>query len=380
MKTAGACLLLITLIVAPCAAGQPNAPVQPRIEVSRLDALLAAGDNAGAEAILNALEPELARNERLAFDTIYVLIGRGRFPEARAEWNRLAPRLRESLRSQPDPPTAADGTAGAVITRSRPDTTDDGRRLGEALFTEGLLTARGGKKQEALTLLQQADGYGFPPLDSPLMLLAGDCLRELQEYDLSANAYREFLKREPASIPARLGLSMALYAARRFPAAEAELGALLRLAPDTPIANYALGAVLFEQNRYDEARRYLTRELEIDPRCTACLSRLAHIAYLDGDDTQSQSLLARATALDPDDVEAHMVLGLLACRGGRYAEAVDHLSRVVARSPSYSVAQYQLAMAYRRAGDADKAREHFEAYQRLLQDQKAREIGFRGEK
>ena len=42
-------------------------------------------------------------------------------------------------------------------------------------------------------------------------------------------------------------------------------------------------------------------------------------------------------------------------------------------------ARYQLAMAYRRVGNAEKAREQLLAYQRLLEEQKAREIGFRGE-
>ena len=259
--------------------------------------------------------------------------------------------------------------------------TEEGqRRLAEALFTQGLLIARGGEKAEALRLLQQADGYGFPPLDSPLMLLAADCLRDLQEYDLAANAYRELLKRQPSNIAARLGLATSLYAARAFAAAQRELEELLRLAPKTPLAHYTLGAVLIDQNRYDEARLHLQRELELNPRCTACLSRLAHLAYLQGDDRRCESLLGEATALDPEDVETHMVSGLLAFRTGRYPAAIDHFSQVVKRLPAYSVAQYQLAMAYRRVGDAEKAREHFDAYQRLLKEQKAREIGFRGEK
>jgi len=69
---------------------------------------------------------------------------------------------------------------------------------------------------------------------------------------------------------------------------------------------------------------------------------------------------------------------MLASRGGRYDEAVQHLARVVAQAPVYAKAQYQLALAYRRSGNTTKAREHQEIYDRLIQEQKARSIGVRG--
>jgi tetratricopeptide (TPR) repeat protein len=364
-RAAGAVLAIATLAaVAAPARGQPVEGTADRQELVRLDTLLAAGDAAQADALLVSLAPELAKDDRLAYDTIYVLVRRGRIAEARAQWNRLATRLQETLRAQP-----GEGEAGA----------DGRRRLGEALFTQALLVAQDGGKDEALKLLGQADGYGFPPLDSPLMLLAADCLRGLNEYGLAASAYREFLARSPSSVPAHMGLATTLYAARKFDAARLELEELLRRAPSTAGAEYLLGAVLVELNRYEEARAHLERELGLDPRCLGCLSRLAHVEYLEGRDPECERLLARAAALDPNDVETRMVSGLLAFRAGRYDAAVGHLSFVVERSPAYMAARYQLAVAYRRVGNAEKAREHLQAYQRLLDEQKAREIGFRGQ-
>jgi tetratricopeptide (TPR) repeat protein len=360
-----ACLICLVL---PAMVAAQTAPLRHGKEIARLDALLAAGDTTAAETLLASLAPELAKSDRLAFDTIYVLVGRGRIAEARAQWNRLAPRLQEGLK--PAPGTSS--TPAAAKAREQ--------RLGEALFTQGLLTARGGDKAEAIRFLQQADGLGFPPLDSPLMLLAADALRDLQEYDLAAGAYREFLKLSPSNVAARLGLGTSLYASGRMTAAQKELEEALRLAPKTPRANYTLGSALFDLKQYDEARVRLERELEIDPRCAPCLSRLAHVAYLDGNDQQAGLLLARAKALDPEDLEARMVSGLLAFRTGHYDVAIDHLSRVVAVAPAYSAAHYQLVMAYQRTGNGTEAREHLEIYQKLLKDQKARELGFRGDK
>jgi tetratricopeptide (TPR) repeat protein len=176
-----------------------------------------------------------------------------------------------------------------------------------------------------------------------------------------------------------MGLATVLYAARQVDAARVELEEVLRRAPSTAGANYLLGAVLVDLLRYEDARTHLERELGRDPRCIACLSRLAHVAYLEGRDPDCEALLRRAAAIDPDDVESRMIAGLLAFRAGRYDAAIEHLSFVVDRSPAYMAARYQLAMAYRRAGQPEKAREHLQAYERLLAEQKAREIGFRGQ-
>jgi Flp pilus assembly protein TadD len=70
---------------------------------------------------------------------------------------------------------------------------------------------------------------------------------------------------------------------------------------------------------------------------------------------------------------------MLANRAGRYDQAIRYLTKVVGASPSSMKAQYQLAIAYRRSGAADKAREHQEIYNKLILEEKARTIGVRGE-
>ena len=341
-------------------------PRSSAAELAVLDAALLRGDSAATESLLRRLQPAIDADERLAFDTIYVLLGRRRFSEAKDQWNRLAPRLQASLQGP------SGGTPSAAAEKERQ------RRAAEALFVQALLAARAGPKDEALRLLRQADGYGFPPLDSPLMVLAGDCLFELQEPALAAQAYREVLGHAPGNATARLGLGLSLYASGQLGAAEKEIEQALRQDPDLPQAHYALGAVLFDQKRGDEARAHLERELARDPGCVGCMARLAHLAYLSGDDRQCESWLARSRALDPADVETNLVAGMLDNRAGRYDQAIERLSRVVEQGPGLIQAQYQLALAYQRRGDAGKAREHMEIYDRLIQEQKARSLGVRG--
>jgi tetratricopeptide (TPR) repeat protein len=305
-------------------------------------------------------------DDRLALDAIYCLLGRRAFPEARDLWNRIGRRIQESVRN----------ASGRSLTPAADRELQ--QRVAEAWFVQGLLAARFGGKDEALRLLRDADGLGFPPLDSPMMILAADCLSELQEPALAAQAFQEVVKRSPGNVPARLGLGVSLYSGGQLAAAEKELEEVLRRAPRTPRANFYLGAVLFEQKRGDEAQVRLERELALDPRCSGCMAKLAHVAYLKGDDRQCEAWLAKAVALEPGGLETNLVSGMLESRAGRYDEAIRHLSRVVELSPGYATAHYQLALAYQRSGNAQKAREHRQVYDRLIQEQKARSMGVRG--
>jgi tetratricopeptide (TPR) repeat protein len=348
------------------ASAAPRFPERRDVQLALLDSYLAAGDSAAASALLDRLEPELDGDERFALDTTYCLLGRRRFPEARTQWSRVAARVQESMNAASGRPLSPEADRELK------------RRVGEVLFVQGLLTARLGEKDDALELLGQADGLGFPPLDSPLMMVAADCLYELDEPALATQAYREVVKHAPKNAEARLRLGVSLYSSGKLGDARRELEQVLRQDPDHRRANYHLGAVLFEQKQTGEAKRRLERELARDPRCVPCLAKLAHLAYLEGDARGCRSWLEKATALEPDDLETNLVSGMLEIRVGQYDRAIRHLTRVVERRPDSIRGQYQLAVAYQRSGNADKARAHREIYDRLIQEEKARTIGVRG--
>jgi len=367
--SAGRAVLLVALAAATCAlapaGSQETRPLSSRNQqdLKRLDDHLAAGDAAAAAAALQELQPRLDADERLALDAIYVLLGRQRVAEAKEQWNRLAPRLQQAI---------ADSRPGATAERARQ------RRAAEALFVQGLLGCRADSKASALRDLEQADGYGFPPLDSRLIVLAANCLVELHEPALAAQAYRAFLERTPGDSDARLRLGASLLLSGQVGAADPELARALAETPRSPQAHYWMGALRFQQKRYDEARERLEQALSLDPRCVDCMAQLAHVAYLAGDDPLCESFLKQAEALDPAHVETNLVAGMHANRSGQYALAIQHLKGVVERAPGSARAQHQLALAYRRSGDAERAREHQAVYERLLKEQRETSLGERG--
>ena len=192
------------------------------------------------------------------------------------------------------------------------------------------------------------------------MLLAADCLSDLQEHALAAQAYREVLeahagRRDGAAASGRRPLLVRAARGR----GEGAPGRCSGRRPDTPQAHYFLGAVLFEQKRTDEARTHLERELALDPRCAGCLAKLAHVAYLAGDDRQCESLARAGGGARPGATSRRTWSpGCSRTEAAATTRRSEHLSRVVEQAPGYAKAQYQLALAYQRSGNAAKAREH----------------------
>jgi tetratricopeptide (TPR) repeat protein len=330
-----------------------------------LDSCLASGDSAKAAALLQRLQPELDSDPRFAFDAVYRLVEHRELPLARDLWNRIAGRVRDKVQ-------AASGRTLDVDARRELE-----REMGEAAFVQGLIAAAARQKDEAVQFLKIADGFGFPPLDSPQMVLAADALYALEEYQFAGQAYQEVVKHNPDDEQARLRLAACLQSSGQLDTAKNELESLLQRHPDHAEANYDLGAVLLDLKREDDARERLERALTLDARCHRCMAKLAYVAYLAGDDQQCQAWLDKAMALDPTWVETNLVAGMLANRTGRYDAAVRHLSRVVEEFPGHTQAQYQLALAYRRLGDAEKSKQHLDLYNRLILEHKAQTLGTR---
>jgi tetratricopeptide (TPR) repeat protein len=330
-------------------------PKRHDVHLALLDSYLVRGNAKKATALLQRLEPELASDVRFAFDAIYYLLQYRQAALAQEQWRRVHGQIQ--ARTQQGSGPAAQ------------------RNLGEDLFVQGLLAAAAQQKDEAMRLLHLADSHGFPALDSRQILMLADTLYELQEDGLAVPTYQEYLQHWPEDKQARLHLAVSLQACNQPLAAQEQLEHVLRQDPRFPEANYYLGTVLFDQKRKDEAKARLDQELKLNPRCHPCMAKLAHVAYLAGDDQSCESWLRRAAALDPAWAETNLVYGMLEIRAGKHESAIEHLSKVVEQFPDHTQAHFQLAIAYQRGGNAEKALEHANVFKKLSQEQKAQTVG-----
>jgi tetratricopeptide (TPR) repeat protein len=321
------------------------------VHLKLLESYLLREDASAVTALLARLQPELDSSDRFAFDAIYCLLRHRQSALAHAQWQRIDARVQKKAASAspPAPPP----------------------EVAEALFVHGLLATAAGQKEEALRLFHRAVSQGLAPLEPPQMLLLADSFYWLEEFGLAVDAYRAAVQRLPGSVQARLRLGASLYWTSQLPQARDELDLVLRENPRQPEANLYLGLVLFALKRTDEAQECFLRELALDPGCGVCLCKLAHLAYMAGDDRQAESWLEKAVAVGSASPEIDLVYGMIASRAGKYDVAIRRLSKAVERMPQFPQAQLQLATAYQRSGNAEKAQEHFALYRQLIAAQKA---------
>jgi tetratricopeptide (TPR) repeat protein len=80
---------------------------------------------------------------------------------------------------------------------------------------------------------------------------------------------------------------------------------------------------------------------------------------------QIESLLQKAVHLDPKLGAAYLQLGIIYAERGDSPKAIASYEEAVAATPEVPDAHYRLAQAYRQSGDAAKARQELQIFQRL---------------
>ncbi len=321
-----------------------NAEVQLKL----LDSYLALGEKTKGLKQLERLGPGLIRDEKLRFQAAYLLIKYGLIEAAREQTDKLGP--------VPEPSTPAPGRKDA--------------RLGELFFLRGLIAASEEHRAEAMKYLQAADRQDFPPRDSYQMLILADALDRMREMRLAWQAYEEYLKHFPTDVDARMKLGLVYSSLGVLDAAQQAFEQVRAADLRYPQVHYHLGDVQFLKNQLDEAEASFKEELKNDPECGPCFAKLARICYQRGEDSEADKYLNQAKKRDPDWPETRLVSGLVAGRKGLYEQAIKDFKFVVAKLPDFPTGHLQLSISYSRAGQPEKARQHREIYNQLIQAQK----------
>ncbi|MBT8419765.1 MAG: tetratricopeptide repeat protein, partial [Gammaproteobacteria bacterium] len=148
------------------------------------------------------------------------------------------------------------------------------------------------------------------------------------------------------------------HAHRLYAAAEAcYRNAEILLAQDTRWP-YLLGYLYQQQAKLDDAARDYRRTLALYPNYTPAQLRLAQVLLGIGDTDEAEQLLKAISSVPQFESASAFWLGKAALTKGRYAEAVEWLTRAGNKQPTASRIHYQLAMAHRGLGNIDAARQH----------------------
>jgi tetratricopeptide (TPR) repeat protein len=294
---------------------------------------------------------------------IYTLVRYGKLKLAQSELDKITARLQPDLQRLTGQESKSPALQALKI------------EAGEVYFIGGMIAASRDDYREAVRLFQAADRYDFPARNSVQMEMLGEAFYRMGEYQLSIQAYETYAKYSPLDPDARMYLGLSYYSSAMFPRARENFQKVLEQAPKTPSVHLYLGLSLLEEKSNEEARREFLEELKSEPRSYQAMAELAYLDYLAGDNVRCGEWLEKARPLKPDWIETNMVSGLLHNRMGQFDRAIQYLELVVKEKPNHYKAHFQLALAYRRTGNESKAKEHADIYDRLIAEEKSRQLG-----
>ena len=178
-----------------------------------------------------------------------------------------------------------------------------------------------------------------------------ETLRLQQRHDEALALYREALETDSRFAPAIAGMGITFFELRRYEEAIEWIERALAVAPELPEASSLhrlTGRALQELGRLQEAAERFARTLELDPRNTEALDRLAFLRFNAGNYDEAIGYYRALLDVDPADATAHSNLGVALLNLERYEEAARSLERSLELDPEQQVARAALTEIRRR--------------------------------
>ncbi|MCH2379021.1 MAG: tetratricopeptide repeat protein, partial [Pedosphaera sp.] len=147
-------------------------------------------------------------------------------------------------------------------------------------------------------------------------------------------------------------------------AALAELERALELDPKNPRLIEALGSGLFQQERFEEARRQFRHLIELQPRNAMAYTRLAMTSYVTDRYDEFESALGLAMEIDPELPEMLHFMGKINLDQERHYDAGRIFGKLVELEPTNVQNLLALAMCLYQGGQTEAAKD---TYERALQ-------------
>jgi tetratricopeptide (TPR) repeat protein len=174
----------------------------------------------------------------------------------------------------------------------------------------------------------------------------------------AVESLRQLLATDPDDAEGHALLAIALYNLRRLHAARYEAGAAVALAPESPLAHYAMGTVETGARHFAAAESHFQQALAHEPHAPGLLRALAGLYALWGRRERVQPLLLEALALEPGDPATLIALGEHALQQGRPDEAGERALAALHIDPESADGLALMGQVLLGRGHAADAREH----------------------
>jgi tetratricopeptide (TPR) repeat protein len=217
---------------------------------------------------------------------------------------------------------------------------DSARRKDPALPPSALILAKmhllAGNAPAGRAALEKT-AQEFPGDPEPALILAGDALRTQRIIEADAlynqglelcGQYAENPKRKRnLEIRARLGRAQVAEQRKNWPAAVADMQALLKIDPENATAHYRLGQALFMQKKYKEGFDELSAARRIDKNLPDPYVPAALFYDQQGMMNEAQQAFDRAVKNDPKDVNTLANYGQWLIKANKLDQAEQTLAK-----------------------------------------------------
>ena len=258
--------------------------------------------------------------------------------------------LQQAVALQPNLPMA--GTLQVLMGRAsrelrRFDAAEEHFRLAMAidprdatpLLDLAALRAAQQRHREAEELTRRA--RELQPNDPGTLQNVAESLRKQGRYEDAVAAYRDVLAVDPEFALAHAGMGDALFTLERYEEALEALATAVNLQPDLPVAAslHRLMGRAAQELGYADADAHFARALEIDPRDTDAIDRLAMARFQEKRYDEAHALYRTLAELTPDSAQTHSNLGATLYYLGRSQDALRSFERALALDPDLETAR-----------------------------------------
>lgn len=239
----------------------------------------------------------------------------------------------------------------------------------EQAMREAQALRRAGRGREAAGLLDRV--LAADPDNPAALELAARLAREHGEHDRALGLWGRLERAVGKSAGLLVEIARTLEAQGQLDAAAAYCGQALEQRPDLGQAHYTLASVLRRQGRMDEAVVSYARVLEHAPGLLAGYVDLAGLLEQINHPEAAQEIAEAGLARWPDEPELNIIAARLERTSGDPDAALRRLAGLdTAGWPPARQARlhYEAGQAADKAGDADRAFEHFRQANRLARE------------
>lgn len=193
------------------------------------------------------------------------------------------------------------------------------------------------KKSKASRLAYEEPVEEVPQIENPtqVKLAYARLMEDVGQFVEARRHYGEISKEQPKNVDALLGLARLDMLVGEYEAAEVALKKAVKLAPDSPAAQSALGALYANQGDWSRAVDPLTKAMLAAPQDSHHRFQLAVALTRCGDVDSAMPHFIRSVG----DAEAHYNVGLILYETGRVDEAERHFQIAVAKKPELTQAR-----------------------------------------